>query len=278
MVLVGREPTERLRQRRCCSRYALYRRVRQAFHWLVQQPSAVSLPAETDLVLIVDGLWFAFQDRTWVLYNMALRPVMSDRAYLLDPVMLEGKESGTRWRQALAMSVSPDRHRRIRAFVTDGFHGAKGIAIDHGWVLQRCHWHVLSVLRVLLGSWRKTTRWRKVRNTCYRLIREALRTPNEARVQQICSELRCVTQRRLCPVRLRYVVNGFVTDVDDFRAYIRHPELRLPRTVSAMESLHSRMRHAVRCTKTSQATFLRLRSLLKLTPTICCRAAKIPQN
>jgi hypothetical protein len=147
MVFVSHEVAERLRQRRRCSRDAMYRQIRRACQDLVQRPPTVLVPDDTDLVLIVDGLWFAFRQREWVLYNMALRPIAGDRACFLDPILLEGKECAKRWRQALALSISRDRFRHIRAFVTDGFRGARTIATDNGWVLQRCHWHLLSALR-----------------------------------------------------------------------------------------------------------------------------------
>jgi hypothetical protein len=278
MVLVDHEPTGRLSQRRRCSRGSLYRRARQAFDRLVQQPADARLQADQDLVLIVDGLWFTFQRRTWVLYNMALQPVGTDRACFLDPVMLEGSECGKRWRQALATALTPAQRQRIRACVTDGFRGGKRIAAENGWVLQRCHWHVLATLRAFLGLRRKTTRGQAMRRAIYRRVREALQTPDETRAQELRRELVGLTEHRHCHTRLRYVVGGFVNDIDDFRAYIRHPSLKLPRTISAIESMHDQMRDAVSCVRTPQAALRRVRSLLRLKPSVCCRAAKNPQN
>jgi hypothetical protein len=278
MVFVSHEVAERLRQRRRCSRDAMYRQIRRACQDLVQRPPTVLVPDDTDLVLIVDGLWFAFQQREWVLYNMALRPIAGDRACFLDPILLEGKECAKRWRQALALSISRDRFRHIRAFVTDGFRGASTIATNNGWVLQRCHWHLLSALRGFVTGRKKTTRWRRGRRACSKLVREALRTPNEMRAQAICHELTCLTRHRSCPTRLRYVVGDFISSVNDFRAYLQHPELRLPRTISPMESKHAKLREAANRIRTPTAVLLRARSLLRLLPTIRCQPPKTPQN
>jgi hypothetical protein len=278
MVLVDHEPTGRLSQRRQCSPSALYARTRHAFDRLVQQRANVTLPVGQDLVLVADGLWFRFQRREWVLYNMALRPVGADRACFVDPVMLEGKECGKRWRQALATALTPDQRQRIRALVTDGFRGGKRIAAENGWALQRCHWHVLATLRGFLGLRRKTTHGLAMRRAIYRWVREALQTPDEARAQELCRELIGLTEHRYCHTRLRYVVSGFVNDIDDFRAYSRHPELKLPRTISSVESKHDQMRDAVSCVRTPQAVLRRIRSLFRLKPSICCRPAKNPQK
>jgi len=278
MVLLDREPTGRLSQRHRCSRYALYRRVRQACEQLVQHPLDAQLLLDEALVLVADGLWFKFQGHRWVLYNMALRPVVSERAYFLDPVLLEGREYGRCWRQALATALAPEQRRRVCAFVTDGFRGAKAIAAANGWVLQRCHWHVLATLRSMLGARNKKIKGRKIRQSIYQLVCEALRTSDETRAREICRELEGLAHHRYCHVRLRYIVCGFVKEIDDFRAYIRYPELCLPNTIGALESMHSQLRDVVSRTRTPQAVLLRIRSFLRFHPSIICRTAKNPQK
>ena len=73
--------------------------------------------------LLGDGLYFKFKRMDWVMYVMAIKPVKSHKAYFLDPVLLEGKESYERWRQAIA-TMPPQMHKRIKAFVSDGFRGS----------------------------------------------------------------------------------------------------------------------------------------------------------
>jgi len=278
MALVDHEPIRRLSQRCHCSRDSMYRRIRQACERLVRPAVALPLPTEEPLILLADGLWFAFRRRVWVIYTTALRPVAADRAHFLAPVLLEGRECSKRWRQAFDSALPSEHRKRICALVTDGFPGGRTIAAENSWVLQRCHWHLLSVLRGFLGVRRKTTRGRSVRKAIYRLAREALRTPAEARAQEICRELSCLAQSRRFPTRLRYLVGGLVRDSGDFRAYLRFPEMRLPTTISAIESMHGRMRDAVFCVNSPTAVLLRLSSLLRLEPSITCQAAKIPQD
>lgn len=95
--------------------------------------------------LLGDGLYFKFKRMDWVMYVMALKPTRSHQAYFLDPVLLPGKESYERWQQAIT-TVPPELRKRVRAFVSDGFRGSKLIAREHGWIHQRCHFHLLMAL------------------------------------------------------------------------------------------------------------------------------------
>ena len=45
------------------------------------------------LVLLLDGLYFRFQGKDWVLYVMAVKPCRQNRAVFLDPVLLPGREN-----------------------------------------------------------------------------------------------------------------------------------------------------------------------------------------
>ena len=69
--------------------------------------------------LVGDGLYFKFKRMDWVMYVMALKPVRSDRAFFLNPVLLEGKEGYERWRIAIA-TIPPEIKKQIKAFVSDG--------------------------------------------------------------------------------------------------------------------------------------------------------------
>ena|SRR3989344_916950 len=42
--------------------------------------------------LVVDGVYFTFERREWVLYLMAMKPIHFHRMYFLDPVLVKGRE------------------------------------------------------------------------------------------------------------------------------------------------------------------------------------------
>ena len=60
----------------------------------------------------MDGLWFRFGGKPWVLYLIALRACHERAAVFLDPVIIEGKEGFHKWEQAvetIPFGEAPDR-------------------------------------------------------------------------------------------------------------------------------------------------------------------------
>ena len=124
-LLVDGENTRRLAKDCHRSVETVRRRCRSECRRLVAKEALPKLPAGIDaLVLIVDGLWFRFGKRKWVLYNMAVKPTGIPTAFFLDPLMLQGEERLPNWQQALE-TIPPDIYGRIRALVADGFPAAK---------------------------------------------------------------------------------------------------------------------------------------------------------
>jgi len=266
-------------RRRRSSPAAFYRRARAAFEYLAAEPYWPQLPQEGELILLVDGLWLRFRGTDFVLYTLALRPVQSNVAHLLDPMLLEGHESGERWQQVIAAAIGSGVLRRIRALVADGFRGAHRIVAEHGWVYQRCHWHLLSVLQGLRGARSSRVHGRVVREAIYQLVYELLVTTDEQRVLELSGRLRLLAQDQyLRNRRIRYLVGGLLRDLDCFRAYLRHPELRLPKTIGVLESLHALTRQAVKCVNSPAAALARAKALIRLHPTLTCNTPENPQN
>jgi len=277
-LLIEHEPARRLGRLQRCQRSAFYRRVRIALARLVAAPYRPPLPEDGDLLLLADGLWMRFKCREWVLYNLALRPVAGDTAYFLDPLLLPGKESGVGWRRTIDSGIPESASGRIRALVADGLRGGHRIADEHDWVYQRCHWHLLAALNGLRGIRRKGVRGREVREAIYQAVREVLMTTDEQRVVLLCEDIRRLIQNRCCYPKFRYLVGGLLRHLHHFRAYVRHPELRLPTTMGALESMHACMRVAVARVNSPAAALLRVRSYIRLHPTITCREHANPQN
>src|SRR3989338_8560958 len=118
-------------RRRRMSTAAASFRLRGAMQHVIRATRSRSLPRRP-YALLGDGLYFKFKRMDWVMYIMAVKPVYSNRAFFLDPVLLQGKESYERWRVALA-TIPPETKKCVKAFVSDGFRGSKLIAREHGW-------------------------------------------------------------------------------------------------------------------------------------------------
>jgi hypothetical protein len=228
-------------------------------------------------VLLADGLWLAFKGRTSVLYTMALKPISSHQAFLLDPTVAPGSEQGRRW--VAVINALPDVVlRSIKALVSDGFRGSQRIAVSHGWVHQRCNFHLIAALQVRLGRQKRAIGGHLARESLYGCIRAALVAQDAAELAALCSMIRYWAEQPECPRRLRPIAREFLHHRDAFRAYLLHPTLRLPRTVGAIDSLHRSFRRVVYGVHNPGAALQRVTAFIRLHPIITCNGYDFPQK
>jgi hypothetical protein len=270
-VLSRRRSLTDLAQHARLSRQAISARFRKVL--ARHAAAATNQRAHTgEAILLVDGLWFRFKRRPWVLYLTALRPVQEDRATFLDPVLLEGVESKEAWIKVIGM-IPKDRRESIRAIVGDKFSGCRDIARINGWILQLCHFHLLAQFKGRI-TLRSTTKARVLRQEVYKLVSKALLTIDSAKLGSIRFCLKALLAEANTPKRYKSVVRGFLRTIDDYHAYLIHPELRLPRTNGTSEAMARRVRDLLYGTRSiSSPTALTnwATSLVRLKPTIMCR-------
>jgi hypothetical protein len=276
LVLLQKVPTSLLAQRHHRSTSNLQWRLREALASLLAKPPAPAIP-DGDLVLVVDGIWSVFRGRHWVLYNMALKPVASDVAWFLDPLLRPDRESTIKWDEALR-TIPPELFGRVRALVSDGITGISLLAQRHGWLLQLCHRHLLAVLEIKLGRrrWQRAVQQpgRGIRGA----IREALVTADDVRAAELCQEVLRLSQHPNCTAGLRSTARSFVQHQLAYRAYLLRPELRLPATTCALESMNRLLRQAISTANSPDALLHRATAFLRLRKTIVCRARTHQQN
>lgn len=251
--------------------YRLRRQLRQ----LAEQPPQYPLPPGP-LVLLVDGFWFRFLRHDWVLYLCAVKPLLRDTAWILEPMVIEGKERYSAWQRAIkSLPLSICNH--IKAFVSDGFRGSARIARKYGWVHQRCHFHLLAQLYSRAGHRKKKLSQRARRKRIVRLIRRCLEEPNHRSVAQLVYRLRCELKNPFCPIRYRQIGRDFLRNLESFRAYLMHPHLRLPATTSSIESYGKELRKYTRCLNTHKALSLWSKMYVRYHPTVVCNGKYINQ-
>lgn len=244
------------------------RRCTKALLAAVHQTSVQPMPAGP-YALLGDGVYFKFKRIDWVMYVMAVKPVRSHRAFFLDPVLLPGRESYERWRQALA-TIPLDTKKLIRAFVSDGFRGSKLIAREHGWLHQRCHFHLLMALIRKHGRRSYQIKGAGIREKLLDAVRLLIATSDHSILREQKRQAQRLLAHPLCPPWIRKQTIEFLRTLDDFRAYLICPELNLPATTNAIESSGKIIRKATSTARTPQSVLLRATTFLRLRRSITC--------
>src|SRR5512147_890279 len=246
-VLLQGRTLKSLAPRAGLTRQAVEHRYRQALRRFVSRPCVVNLPAGP-LVLLLDGLYFRFQGKDWVLYLMAVKPCHHNRAIFLDPLLLPGRENLRGWSQAIT-TIPVHIRRRIRASVSDEVAGIIRLGTTQGWIVQLCHFHLISRLQNCRGRRNRRLAGRPLREALYQLTRQALDLPDGPRLQTVLRELRYLERQATGLRVIRMIVREFLRRLDHFRAYREHPELDLPTTTGSVEAMGRRVRDLMRQTR-----------------------------
>lgn len=223
------------------------------------------------LIILADGIRFYLEQKYWTLYVLAVRSQVGGKASLLDPVLLPGKESLGGWKTVFE-TIPEEIENRVLAIVSDGFRGVDGLARKHGWICQRCHFHLLAQLQIRLGYW-KNMPDHPIRKKIYKIICELLKTVNhEAKYALKLYELINSTR---CPYYYRRLGNELLRRLTEFRNYINHPELNLPNTTNCMESFNNIIRDRCKYQRTSKSLQLRSIALSRTKFSINCNNKKM---
>ncbi len=191
------------------------------------------MPEQGELILIADALWHRIRKEKYAIYIMLLRPKHGSDAVIVPPQLIAGHEDAAGWQQALH-AIPPAVRMRIGALVCDGGTGVVSLAHRNGWLLQRCHFHVLSAVQNYLTTGPRS----KNRPFAKRVMRE---------VQRVLTASTEVAARdslaRLAVIRdetrsrgVRRVLGGLLINWREYRAYLVRPEWSLPTTSNTAES------------------------------------------
>lgn len=229
------------------------------------------------LVLVLDGVWFQFKNyERWTIYLLALRSVNGSIATFLDPIALPRRENLSHW-EYVCDQIPPRLRKQVVAVVADGFRGIETIAARYGWVLQRCHFHLIAELQRMRGNGKRVQN-KEIRETLYRLIRTALEETDSHRLASLVIAITRVSKERECPKWLGMRAREFLRRIDDFRAYLRYPDLNLPSTTNTVESMGRTIRDLVRRShgfRTPKALRQWVTALIRFHPTRACNKKEI---
>ena len=208
---------------------------------------------------------------------MALKPAGSNIAWFLSPRLRAGYESTTGWEEALE-TIPAEFGKRIRAVVSDGIPGIIGLLEKYGWPSQLCHRQLLSALDSGLGHPRRQRVRQQPGRGIKAAILELLACSDDQRAIKSCDELLRLCSHPNCTMRLRSTVRNFVKHQRAYRTYLRYPELAVPTTTNAVESMHNLLRKAISTANSPESLLLRAQSYLGLRQVITCNGAVFQQN
>lgn len=223
------------------------------------------------LILLADGVRFSLEQKYWTLYVFAVRSQTGGQAYLLDPILLPGKESLRGWKAAFE-TIPTEINNRILALISDGFRGVDGLAKKQGWICQRCHFHLLAQLQVRLGFWKHMPD-NPIRKEIYETVCKLLRTINHESTYSLA--LYELINSLRCPYYYQRLGNEFLRRLTEFRNYIYHPELNLPHTTNCMESFNNIIRDRCKYQRTAKSLQARSIALTRTKISVNCNNRKI---
>lgn len=214
------------------NRYTRAARLRNILHVFNEKTSWHPIP-DGPLIAIVDGLVEYFNGEKYTLYLILLRSVSGYQAVILPPYLSICTESGREWNEAL-MRLPSEVHKRIIALVCDGHTGLISVAKGFGWVVQRCHFHLLARIEhcVSFGHLGKN---RKLGIKLKKLAQYVLYCSKTKALYAL--EQLATIKPTINSSAFRTVISGFIQNYRDYRQYLEFPLYCLPTTSNSAEHL-----------------------------------------
>jgi diadenosine tetraphosphate (Ap4A) HIT family hydrolase len=121
------------------------------------------------------------------------------------------------WSQAFT-TIAARIHRRIRASVSDEISGIIKLGTSQGWVVQLCHFHLISRLQSCRGRRNRRLEDRPLREALYQHVRQALELPDGPRLQTVLKKLRHLVRKATGLRVMRMIVREFLRRIDHFQS------------------------------------------------------------
>lgn len=247
-------------------------RTRKSLELYIKKTPWPDVP-QKPLVLVADAMIQTIDDYMWSIFLFLARPVDEEDGIILPPYVRLGSEhKHGGWTKAFA-SIPQETKDRIVAFVSDGAIEATSQAKKHGWIIQRCQFHLLFRISNYLRPPGPLSRNIPLASRVYPPVYTVLYDNDELEAEMAVQKL-----KELMPhIRsqgLKTTLSGFIKHYRDYRAYIYFPQYNLPVTSNSGETLVRQMRdllsraHGYRTMDSYQKW---LEAVLKYRKTIVCK-------
>jgi len=247
-------------------------RLRKARNDFIAVTSWPPTPPEPS-ILITDAFQQTINSVTRTGYLGFMRPLAGTKAVILPPYYQNGLETSDGW--AAAFASYETLLDEVEALVCDGAIGLVRQAQARGWVLQRCHFHLLHSLNNYVRRGRLSRNQRA--DEIHELVRIVLQSPSDDRAYGAVCRLQLILPELLSR-GAREVISGFIKHWLDYRAYIYYDQLNLPRTSNSAEQAICMVRRLQQTARgwSSHAAFADwAEAVLKHQQTITCLPSNI---
>lgn len=247
----------------------LKRRLHSSRAQLLRTSSWPAPPCDVPLIAIADAIWQWINKVRYTLYLILLKPLYHTEAIICLPLLKKGEETSG-WPEAFEQLPS-EWKKRVFALICDGNVGMISYARHHHWLVQRCHAHLRRYLNNYISRSPKS-RHRKLGEEVHTLATILITSRDQRRVAKAALRLREI-YHTVRSRSFKKALSGLIKHTQEFRTYLEYPELDLPTTTNAVESLNSMVRELLRRTRgfrTLESFLQWVTALLVTKKTITC--------
>jgi len=223
------------------------------------------------LILVADAMIEYIDGIPHTFYFLLLRPIRQKKAVICPfSVRIKEGEGFYGWHAAL-QQLSPEVRKRICVLVCDGVQSLIRIGKDHGWLVQRCQFHLQARISHCCSPRRfgKRPRYaRKMQKFVSIILKNRKQKPIQKALNEIGKMKEQITSRAF-----KTVLSGFLKNHEDYRTYLYYPQYYIPTTSNSAEFLIGRIRdlqYRARGFKSLKSLSLWIEAYCKYTQIITC--------
>lgn len=241
--------------------------------------TAWSSAPDGHLIAIADAMIEYINGIGHTVYLILLRELNGNKAIIAPfSVRINEGEGLAGWKWAFAQ-LPPSVHERIRVVVCDGVNALGTIANEEGWILQRCHFHLLARLAHNCSQ-RRFGKNPMMGKRIQKLAQIVLTHLDEAIMQLAIEELRLIRMNTTSR-SFRTVLSGFIKHYDHYRSYLNFPEYHIPTTSNSAEFLIGQIRdlqYRARGFRTLKSLTSWMEAYCKLNKSVTCNGSLYAPN
>lgn len=265
-----------LSQCRKISKDIFKRRLKHSQTVFLKKTNWLPLPDSQSLIVIADAMLQTVNHQVYTVYFILVRQPKEQRAIIIEPLIRKGPEVALGWYEVFN-KIPINTRSKIKALVCDGHMGLISVAQRHSWLIQRCQFHLIARIQGYCSKFR-LSRNRRLGKIIYRLAITILTGHNRNEIITCLAELQRI-QYQVKSLSLRKVLSGLIKHYQEYRTYLYYPELYLPRTSNAIESLIGEIRnlfHRARGFRTLSSMTKWIHTLLKNKQKVTCNGSRQP--